>query len=110
MLPFMSTSFVSLLPLCLCCCRLGEAGKIVITLSPLCSPPQYIVHSYACVGVQVHVHFHVCVAEMGLAEMSKARSHAVSGGADIALAVGGLQGAMLASERIVTHTPDTHIQ
>lgn len=72
--------------------------------------PQYIVHSYACVGVQVHVHFHVCVAEMGLAEMSKARSHAVSGGADIALAVGGLQGAMLASERIVTHTPDTHIQ
>lgn len=46
----------------------------------------------------------------GLAEMSKARSHAVSGGADIALAVGGLQGAMLASERIVTHTPDTHIQ
>lgn len=46
----------------------------------------------------------------GLAEMSKARSHAVSGGADIALAVGGLQGAMLASERIVMHTPDTHIQ
>lgn len=58
-------------------------------------PPQYIVHSYACVGVQVHVHFHVCVAEMGLAEMSKARSHAVSGGADIALAVGGFRGQCL---------------
>lgn len=34
----------------------------------------------------------VCVSEMGLAEMSKAGSHAVSGAADIALAVGGLQG------------------
>lgn len=43
----------------------------------------------------MHVHFHVCVAEMGLAEMSKARSHAVSGGADIALAVGGFRGQCL---------------
>lgn len=70
-------------------------------------PPQYIVHSYACVGVQVHVHFHVCVAEMGLAEMSKARSHAVSGGADIALAVGGLQGQCLQVKEL-WRTHQTH--
>lgn len=37
----------------------------------------------------------VCVSEVGLAEMSKAGSHAVSGAADIALTVGGLQGAQL---------------
>lgn len=36
-----------------------------------------------------------CVSEVGLAEMSKAGSHAVSGAADIAAAVGGLQGALL---------------
>lgn len=50
------------------------------------------VHLPVCVHVCVHACACVCVSEMGLAEMSKAGSHAVSGAADIALAVGGLQG------------------
>lgn len=37
----------------------------------------------------------VCLSEVGLAEMSKAGPHAISGAADIAPAVGGLQRAQL---------------
>lgn len=57
----------------------------------------------------------VCVwqSEMGLAEMSKAGSHAVSAAADIAPAVvvvvvWGLTGGN--TESIMAHTPNTHIQ
>lgn len=42
----------------------------------------------------------VFVSEMGLAEMSKAGSHAVSGAADIAPDVGGLQGATLKVKKL----------
>ena len=50
---------------------------------------------FLTVYVRVCVCLCVCVSEVGLAEMSKAGSHAVSGAADIAPAVGGLQGALL---------------
>lgn len=101
-LPFTST-FVSLLSCCLCCCWLGEAGKTIINsllladvlfvcvcvCMPACVDSHSLMCGLACVSL--------CegVSEVGLAEMSKAGSHAVSGAADIALTVGVLQGAQL---------------
>lgn len=82
LLPFTTTSFVSLPSLSLCC-WLGEAGKIVINSLLLA----YVLFCCVCLCVSV--------SEVGLAEMSKAGSHAISGAADIAPAVGGLQGALL---------------
>lgn len=101
MLPFISDSFVPLL--CLALIAVADLVKQVRVLLALLS---------ACVRFSVAVQVCVracafscaCVSEVGLAEMSKARSHAVSAAADIALAVGGLTGGTAESERIMTRT------
>ncbi len=83
--PFTSNSFVSLLsPLFAVADSVKQVRQLLaLSFQLVCFFTVYFV----CVCV--------CVSEVGLAEMSKAGSHAVSGAADIAPAVGGSQGARL---------------
>lgn len=104
--PFISASFVSFL--CLALFAAADLVKQVRLLLVLSFQLVCFFTAYLYVVVEVWVRAHACsvfvcmcvcvgthVSKMGLAEMSKAGSHAVSGAADIALAVGGLQGALL---------------